>query len=181
MLCSNIDSTTSHWRGCDGLSDTMEIAWITFVTATTGLLSAVVRPIVSYVVAARQIRASAISNNRGWIEALRDSVAEYVGLLLTVALIKHVMEENGGKVVGGDRDLRQIVERIVLVKNRILLMTNPSEKADAKLCKLVEASYQSLTSSVPRSIVVVRREAEAITQAGRDVLRTQWARVNRGE
>jgi hypothetical protein len=56
----------------------MDVLTITFVTASTVLISAVTGPLVSYVVARRQIRASVISNNRErWIEALRDSVVEH--------------------------------------------------------------------------------------------------------
>jgi hypothetical protein len=54
----------------------MDALTIAFVTACTALISAIVGPAVSYVVARRQIRASVISNNRErWTEALRDSVA----------------------------------------------------------------------------------------------------------
>jgi hypothetical protein len=42
----------------------MDVLTITFVTASTTLISTVTGPIVSYIVARRQIRASVISNNR---------------------------------------------------------------------------------------------------------------------
>jgi hypothetical protein len=66
----------------------MDVLTITLVTASTALVSAVTAPLVSYIVATRQIRASVISTNRErWTEALRDSVAEYVALLLSAASI----------------------------------------------------------------------------------------------
>lgn len=64
------------------------------------LISAVVGPAASYVVARRQIRASVISNNRErWTEALRDSVAEYVALLLSVSAVKENIGQNPLKAV----------------------------------------------------------------------------------
>ena len=67
----------------------MDVLTITFITASTALVSAVTGPLVSFIVARRQIRASVISNNRErWIEALRDSVTEYVVLLLSASMVK---------------------------------------------------------------------------------------------
>ena len=155
---------------------------IALVTATTALVSAIAGPLMSYVMSGRQIRASVISTNRErWIEALRDSIAEYVSLLFTAAMIKQVIARDTASAVTGDRDLRQIVERIVLVKNRILLISDPQEGQSGKLCEMIETSYQALASETPQTIATIRSEAEAITQAGREVLRHEWARVKRGE
>jgi hypothetical protein len=78
----------------------MDVLTITFVTASTALISAVTGPLVSYIVARRQIRASVISNNRErWIEALRDSVAEYVALLLSASMVKQTVGQDP-KIVG---------------------------------------------------------------------------------
>jgi hypothetical protein len=155
---------------------------IALVTATTALVSAVVGPFVSYIVSARQIRASVISNNRErWLETLRDSIAEYVGLLLTAAILKRGIERDTTEAVSGDCDLRQIVERIVVVKNKILLLSNPGDDLGARLCEMVEKAYQSIASDTPQTIATMRLEADAITQMGREVLRVEWARVKRGE
>src|SRR5438309_9272887 len=116
----------------------MDVLTIAFVTACTALISAVVGPAVSYVVARRQIRASVISNNRErWTEALRDSVAEYVALLLSASMVKQTMREDPLKTVTEDRALLQIVERIILVKNKIMLMTAPNDNRYTELCELV--------------------------------------------
>jgi hypothetical protein len=155
---------------------------IALVSATTALVSAILGPLISFVVSGRQIRATVISNNRErWLEALRDSVAEYVGLLLTAAMVKQGIELDTAKALSGDSDLRRIAERIVVVKNKILLLSNPAEQQAARLCELVEKTYLALASETPQSIATIRAEAEAITQAGRDVLRREWARVKRGE
>jgi len=82
----------------------MDALAIAFVTACTALISAIVGPAVSYVVARRRIRASVISNNRErWIDALRDSVAEYVALLLSASIVKQEMGQDPLKVVSGSR------------------------------------------------------------------------------
>src|ERR1700693_605550 len=116
----------------------MDVLTITLVTATTALVSAVTGPAVSYVVARRQIRASVISSNRErWTEALRDSVAEYVALLLSASMVKQNIGQDPVKAVIEDHALLEIVQRIILVKNKIMLMTNPGERRYAELCKEV--------------------------------------------
>jgi hypothetical protein len=66
---------------------------------------------VSYTIARRQIRASVISSNRErWTEALRDSVAEYVALLLSASMVKQTVGQDPLRAVTEDRALLQIVE-----------------------------------------------------------------------
>jgi hypothetical protein len=160
----------------------MDVVTITFVTASTALVSAVTGPLVSYIVARRQIRASVISSNRErWTEALRDSVAEYVSLLLSASMVKQTIGQDPLKAVIEDHVLLQTVGRIILVKNKILLMTNPSESRYTKLCELVETTYQDLASDDPQAFARIRSGSEAITLAGREVLKAEWARVKRGD
>lgn len=159
----------------------MDAITIALVSAATALVSAIIGPFVSLRVAARQIRASVISNNRErWSEALRDSVAEYVALALTAAMVRQAMDGDPLKAVRNDHDLREIVERIVLVKHKILLMANPAEKSASDLCDVVEATYQLLLLDAPPTLVTIRAKAEEITRAGRNVLREEWARVKQG-
>lgn len=160
----------------------MDALTITFVTASTALMSAVGGPLVSYIIARRQIRASVISNNRErWIEALRDSIAEYVGLLLSASMIKQTVGKDPLKAVSEDHALLQIVERGVLVKNKIMLMANPNDSGYVALCELIEATYQSMVSDDAQPSEKMRSDAEAITRAGRDVLKAEWERVKRGD
>src|SRR6202790_5194172 len=114
----------------------MDVITITFVTASTALISAVTGPLVSYIVARRQIRASVISNNRErWTEALRDSVAEYVALLLSASMVKENIGQDPVKAIIEDHALLEIVQRIILVKNKIMLMTNPNDSRYTELCE----------------------------------------------
>ena len=160
----------------------MDVLTITFVTASTALVSAITGPLVSYIVARRQIRASVISTNRErWTEALRDSVAEYVALLLSASMVKQTMGQNPLKEVTEDHALLKIVERIILVKNKIMLMTNPNDSRYTELCEVVEATYQALFADDPQAFARISGGSEAITRAGREVLKGEWARVKRGD
>ena len=160
----------------------MDALTIAFVTACTALISAVVGPAVSYVVARRQIRASVITSNRErWTEALRDSVAEYVALLVSASMVKLTIAQDPLKALGEDHALLQVFERTVLVKNKIMLMTNPNDSRYKELCNLVEGTYQTLLSDDPQVLAKVHSGSEAITRSGREVLRAEWERVKRGD
>src|SRR5262245_24101667 len=125
--------------------DTMNPLIIAFVTSVTALMAAMLGPLVSLLVARMQIRASVVSNSRErWIETLRDAVAEYVALLLTASLVKQAMESDPVKAVTERADLRQTFERIVMIKNKILLMVNPREDGYTELRQKIEASYELL-------------------------------------
>jgi hypothetical protein len=75
----------------------------------------------------------------------------------------------------------EIVERTILVKNKIMLMTNPDESRYTQLCQIVEETYRALMSEDPEAFARIRVGSDAITRAGRNVLNAEWARVKRGE
>src|SRR5258706_8311432 len=111
------------------MKDAMDALTITFVTACSALVSAAAGPLVSIVVASRQIRASLISNNRErWIEALRDSVAEYVALAVSAAMLREVLRKDAVEAIRDDPPLAKLAERIALARNMILLMLNPAKE-----------------------------------------------------
>ena len=160
----------------------MDALTITFVTACTALIAGVAGPLVSVFVARQQIRASVISNNRErWVETLRDAVAEYVALALSVSLAKQATGEGHSPGMGVNGALLQTAERIVLVKNKIMLMTNPNESTHAALCEAVEVIYLALASNQPLNLTKMRADAETVTRAGRAVLKAEWARVKHGD
>jgi hypothetical protein len=160
----------------------MDVLTVTLVTALTALVAAVAGPMVSYVIGHRQIHAKVVSASRErWAETLRDSLAEYVALLISAAIARKNLGDDHLKAVSANHDLLQIVERITLVKNRIMLMSNPSEASYAELCQLVEATYEALGSKDRAAPAQIRSGAEAITRAGREILRVEWLRVKRGE
>ena len=160
----------------------MDALTIAFVTACTALISAVVGPAVSDVVARRQVRASVISGNRErWTDALRDSVAEHVALLISASMVKLTIAQDPLKALGEDHALLQVFERTVLVKNKIMLLTNPNESRYMELCNVIEATYQSLISDDLQDLPKIHSTSEAITRAGREVLKAEWIRVKRGD
>src|SRR5258705_1872350 len=101
----------------------MDALTITFVTACSALVSAAAGPLVSIVVASRQIRASLISSNRErWIEAMRDSIAEYVALTVSDAMPREVLRNQAFEAIPDDAPLAQLAERIAHATDRNLLM-----------------------------------------------------------
>jgi len=68
-----------------------------------------------------------------------------------------------------------------LVKNKIMLLTNPNESQYMDLCNVIEATYQSLISNDPQDLPKIHSASEAITRAGREVLKAEWTRVKRGD
>lgn len=96
-------------------------------------------------------------------------------------MIKQTVGKDPLKAVSEDHALLQIVERGVLVKNKIMLMANPNDSGYVALCELIEATYQSMVSDDAQPSEKMRSDAEAITRAGRDVLKAEWERVKRGD
>jgi hypothetical protein len=74
-----------------------------------------------------------------------------------------------------------VCELIGMVKSKILLMLNPNESGDSELCQTVEGAYLPLVAEAPPEMAEMRVQADAITRAGRAVLRAQWQRVKRGD
>ena len=155
---------------------------ITFVTAATALVVGVLGPLVSYGIARHQIRATLISKNRErWIEALRDSIAEYVALVTSIALLEQGAPIDLGDAVRGNAELRVKGERLLLLRCRILLMTNARESYQEKLRESIESAHGALMTRESLSIAQWQLHLELITEAGYVALKAEWARVKRGE
>jgi hypothetical protein len=158
----------------------MDVLTVTFITACTALVSAAAGPAVSVIVSTRQIRASLVSSNRErWTEALRDCVAEYVGLTVSAAMLRKALHKDPLTAIRENPDLARLVERVALARNKIFLMVNPTKVEHSRLCATIEAADLVLledTMSLERLNVCV----VAITNAARIVLRGEWARVKSG-
>src|ERR1700687_1010496 len=101
---------------------------ITFITATTALIAGIGSPIVSISIARRQLKVSLISANRErWSEALRESIAEFIALATHAALIRRGPDGDLIEIIQADPEARKVTERLVLVKAKIQLMTNPNK------------------------------------------------------
>ena len=159
----------------------MDVLAITFVTACSALVSAAAGPVVSVIVSTRQIRASLVSSNREqWTVALRDSLAEYVALVVSTAILQEAQQKGPLTAIRDDPQLASLAERVAQAKNRILLMVNPTNPEHFQLCLPVEQAYRLLLEG-KGSVKEVAGCADAITNAGRVVLRHEWARVKRGD
>jgi hypothetical protein len=101
--------------------------------------------------------------------------------VLSASIARQTMGQEYSRVLSTDRALLEIAERIALVKNKIMLMINPDESGHGELCHAVEVSYSALVSEEPQPLAKMRAEAEAITRAGRAVLKAEWRRVKRGD
>jgi hypothetical protein len=155
---------------------------ITMLTATSALIASVAAPIFSATVARWQIRATVISNNRElWIVALRDALSEYIAVATSAAAIEHALSDDIETIVHANRDFRRTVERMLLVKSKILLMTNSSGSGDGALRDSVEALYVFLVSKQAFTLGEWQQRIDAITNLGHVVLRAEWARVKRGD
>jgi hypothetical protein len=155
---------------------------ITLITATSALLAGIAGPIVSVAIARQQIKASVISNNRErWVEALRDALAEYVAAVTSAALIEHHSSEDLDAIVRADQEFRQTAQRMLLLRSKILLMTNPTEVCADALYRSIETVHATIVSKQGLTLAEWHERLEAITAAGRAVLRAEWARVKRGD
>ena len=158
----------------------MDVLTITFVTACSALVSAAAGPLVSIVVASKQIRASLISNNRErWVEALRDSVAEYVALALSATMLREALRRDAFQTLRDDPQLAQLVERLALARNRILLMLNLAKPVQHELSVAIEGADRLLFESEV-TLEKMKKQVDAVMHAGRIVLQVEWARVKRG-
>jgi len=155
---------------------------VAYVTACTAVIAAIAGPTVSLLVARQQTRASLISNNREkWAEGLRDLLAEYVSLVLSASIRRQALDQDLPVALSENSALMPTAERVALVKSKILLMIDPGDANQRKLCCAVEDAYHALVSRERPELSRMRDQAEAITQAGRAVLKVEWRRVKRGD
>jgi hypothetical protein len=159
----------------------MDVLTISFVTACAALVSAAAGPLASVVVASRHARVSLISGNRErWIEALRDSIADYVAIALSAAALQEARQEATLAAVRDDPELWHVVEGVARARTRVLLMLNPAEAVHLELSAAIDRSYRVLTQGAAR-LETIAPILDALTSSARSVLKAEWSRVKRGE
>jgi len=160
----------------------MNISAITLLTALSALIAGIIGPLVSMSVARRQIRASVVSKNRErWLETLRDAVAEFIALVTRAALIRERVGVDIEAAATADEEYRTTAERLILVRSKILLMTNPLEEPHLELCRSIESLHDALLSKRAVSVAQWLAQLDALVLSGRALLRVEWERVKRGE
>ncbi|HEU5395102.1 MAG TPA: hypothetical protein VFV36_09915, partial [Candidatus Methylomirabilis sp.] len=129
---------------------------ISFVASCTALVASIFGPLVTLTVARRQFAASVLSANRQrWIESLRDSIAEFISLLITAVVVKARWKEKwdkGRSVLAAEPALMHKVGRMVFVQSKIRLLMNPTE-----------ADHQQLFAAIDRAIK--RLQSEEVQEA----------------
>jgi hypothetical protein len=161
----------------------MDPVFISLVSACTALAASIAGPIVTLSVARRQFNATVLSANRQrWIEALRDSLAELISLIVIASVVKAGWKakwERGQGALTANPDLMEKVARIVLIQCRIRLLLNPTENDHQELFQAIDAAMKRLQSEEV-SDTGTESDIEHITRHGQSILKREWIRVKRG-
>ena len=156
---------------------------LALVSACTALVASVAGPMVQLVIARHQINANLISANRQkWIEALRDLVAELIALFNVGAYVKLATHRKAADMIPDNARLLEKIERILLVKNKIRLLTNPVERDHRELLEAIDATFAHLWQESEHDVVAqVNAGIEQISKHAQAILKREWVRVKRGE
>jgi len=163
----------------------------------TALAAVIVSPIVSILVARRQIRASArVANNQvqasiqvatsqiraqtvsanrqAWINTLRENLAEFLSQTAAINL-------PGMSSIDVDSErFRQMVEQLTLIEGRIKLSVNPNEEDHVLLVELLDRAVR-VADTRPRQPTTLANLTEEIVRLSQTVLKREWERVKSGE
>ncbi len=147
---------------------------VALVSAITALCAVVLGPLVSLWAAQKQSRVAVLSGNRqAWINTLRDLIAEYISIVAVV--------HAGDWVHKSEEEFDQKLERLTLIRTKIMLMINPNEEDHDRLVKLLVAISQTLGGRA------AAREKRDMQKAGelhnklyplaQAILKREWERV----
>lgn len=161
----------------------MDPVLISLVSACTALVASIAGPLITLNVAKRQINATVLSANRQkWINAMRDTLAELISLLISVQVFKSGWKGDWNEGIGAvaaEPALLAKVERIMFLRWRILLLTNPLEAEHRELSETIESALQHIRSSHYEE-EVTRAHVEKLTRLAQAILKREWERVKRG-
>jgi hypothetical protein len=167
-----------------GAAQAMDPLVISLVSAATALVASILGPVVTLVVARRQINANVVSVNRQkWIDALRDLLAELVSLLVAVVVTRRTWRgqwNEGMAAIEARPELLTKLERIVLVQWKIRLLINPNERDHQALYRSIEQALEHARSEQAAEAEMTA-DIEAITALSQQILKREWERVKRGD
>lgn len=156
---------------------------VSVISACTALVASIAGPLVTLRVSRRQFDANVLSANRQkWIEALRDTLSEFIALLVSALVLKKQWKEQWNQGMGAlekDPALIERLERVVLAQSRIWLLINPNEPTHQQLSTAMD-SAMALLQSERSDDAESARCIEAITALARAILRAEWQRVKHG-
>ena len=148
------------------------------VSAITALVAVIVGPIITLLVARKQINASVLSGNRQqWINRLRDELASLV------AIVHHLPSAHANESISTDAAIEkygEFVEKAQTVK----LLINPKEPDHTNLVKLIENASDQIIASINSNRAKaseLEAAAAAIVSCAQSILKREWERVKRGQ
>ena len=149
---------------------------VQIITATTALVAVIFGPVISLLIARRQIRASVISTNRqAWINSLREAIASF--------LAKEAIARNLNRLSHADSSSLGRIEEITRLKWHISLLINPQEEDHSRLDSLLDKLTNTINNNNPDSQDVdaniddLRQEVIKLSQT---IFKREWKRVKRG-
>ena len=162
----------------------MEIG--TIIALVIALAAVVVGPVIQLQIAKRQIRAQLVSANRQkWIEDLRTRIADFLSASSRSARAM------------ADVDVPNVADEVLSMERIIQTVTlsmNPEEPAHRSLLAALGDLFVNITEDLQSSLgqtdisdhlktrgPIVGDKVAAIQQATRDVIKSEWERVKRGE
>lgn len=146
---------------------------LALIAAITALAAVLLGPLVSIWSAQKQANVSVISTNRqAWINALRDSVAEY----LSIANYVHVADWRERP----ESEYNEKMDRLSFLLSKIRLMLNPNEDDHKNLAKSLSGFAMLCANARDEKDKdkwhLAHNDSLALTQA---ILKREWERVKR--
>ena len=146
------------------------------ISAITALVAVIVSPMISVYVAKKQFGGSVLSKFRQeWINSLRDSISEYISCVFMITLfIKTSMTIK-------DAEFKQKVDRLIYLDQKINLMINTGEEKHNKLAGLMN-ELTGVISEVDhkKTTGVLQDKSKEIIELSKEILKTEWNRVKKG-
>src|SRR5262249_45656680 len=113
---------------------------------------------------------------------LRDTLAELIALIRAALVVKSKWKDKwdrGRGPLDADPAMLEKFEHIVLLRSKIELLTNPTDRDHQLLYVAIETAISRLgaEASVEGE---TQRDVQAITRLGQTILRREWQRVKIG-
>jgi len=142
----------------------------------TAMAAVIISPLVTYLTARKQIRATLVSANRqSWIDALRVELSELFELL-TWHHLQRPGTLSGGEGYKYEAEKRS---RIRLLINRIRLRLNPQEDDSRALLEHLQ-KLRDMAPAGANGDSDFTGEMEAAVGKAQDILKAEWRRVKKG-
>lgn len=138
------------------------------------LVAVIISPIVSLIIARRQIRANTISTNRqNWINPLRELVSN---LISEIQIIPVAISER----ISTQQVILEQFKKITQIEREIVLMLNPDEPAHMQLEDHIRNIVKNMECLRNSEEFYNPNLADDILNATRPLLKKEWERVKKG-